>query len=579
MLTRSVVPLALGALALLSTPAFAIGARSQPLKFAAQGVTSIATAAKVAPGAAAATGADAPRENDREQKHQAMVEKLASSRRSLLTAAQLAASTAALPHLTGLHLADENEGASGFNGINNFDQSAVNSGFSVEPPDQGLCVGNGFVFEGVNDAFSVYSENGGLRAGPAQSNAFFGVPFALNVSDPKCLYDPASNRWFVTMIEYDNLLSNNGIMLAVSQTGDPTGSFVVYRIDVTKDGSDFFPGDCPCLGDQPLIGADANGFYVSTNAFGVFSFQGAQVYAISKAALVKGAASPPGVHFDQLSFLLPDVEFSFSIQPSSTSPGTKGDPGTEYLAQSMRARTLENRIAVWTVNNTAALDGDLSKLSMSTVVIPTESYAQPVSATQKAGPTPLAERAAINDFAFGANEQNLDGSDQRMSQVMYRNGQLWTAIGTAAASDGSPVRDAIAWLVVNVSNPAAGPQASMAAQGYLAGPESSHLVYPAMAVNSKGNASMVFTLTGPQFFPSAAYWNFGSDSIHLLADGAVPQDGFSAYFFNRPRWGDYSAAAVAGDGSIWLATEFIPGGARKVFANWGTFVGRIHQGD
>jgi len=40
----------------------------------------------------------------------------------------------------------------------------------------------------------------------------------------------------------------------------------------------------------------------------------------------------------------------------------------------------------------------------------------------------------------------------------------------------------------------------------------------------------------------------------------------------RPRWGDYSAAAVSLDGTIWMATEMIPGGARKTFANWGTSI-------
>ena len=83
---------------------------------------------------------------------------------------------------------------------------------------------------------------------------------------------------------------------------------------------------------------------------------------------------------------------------------------------------------------------------------------------------------------------------------------------------------------------------------------------------------MVFTLTGPEFFPSAASWEFNSRSIHVLFPGQAAQDGFSAYVLNRPRWGDYSAAAVGPNGRIWLATEMIPGGARKRSANWGTFI-------
>jgi len=71
-------------------------------------------------------------------------------------------------------------------------------------------------------------------------------------------------------------------LIAVSTTGIPTGSFVVYSLDTTNDGSDFLTGDCPCLGDQPLLGADANGLYLSTNAFGQQSFEGAQLYIAVK---------------------------------------------------------------------------------------------------------------------------------------------------------------------------------------------------------------------------------------------------------------------------------------------------------
>ena len=90
------------------------------------------------------------------------------------------------------------------------------------------------------------------------------------------------------MIEYPNDLSHAHLEIAVSQTGDPTGAFNLYDIDVSHDGSDFVAHDCPCLGDQPLIGADVNGFYISTNSFGVTSFEGAQIYVLSKKALAAG---------------------------------------------------------------------------------------------------------------------------------------------------------------------------------------------------------------------------------------------------------------------------------------------------
>src|SRR2546430_10295031 len=49
-----------------------------------------------------------------------------------------------------------------FDGINHRQHRLANGGnqFSLEPPDQGLCVGNGFVMESVNDAMNVYDANG-----------------------------------------------------------------------------------------------------------------------------------------------------------------------------------------------------------------------------------------------------------------------------------------------------------------------------------------------------------------------------------------------------------------------------------
>jgi hypothetical protein len=532
---------------------------------------------------------DLPSDAAGEVRRREMLDAFAADRASRSRVAAALAAPVQIPNnVPGLPIAENEFRVRGFAGISNFTQSAVNFGFSVEPPDQGLAVGNGFVLEAVNSALAVYSDEGQLLSGVAPINQFFGQlpeidPNSLNVSDPRCLYDQATNRWFVTTIGYtldaNGNITSSQLLIAVSTTGTPTGSFVVYSFDVSNDGSDFFPGDCPCIGDQPLLGADANGLYLSTNAFGQTSFQGAQLYMLSKSALAHLVASPPVVHIDQLSAVLPDVEFSFSVQPSFSPPMDPGEAGTEYFVQAMRALRLEQRIAVWALGNTAAINTDPTQLTLQLAVIPSQVYARPVSASQKAGSTPLAERAARGGAPGPANEQNLDGNDHRMQQVMFAGGKLWTSVGTSLTNPGSPVRDGAAWFVINVKNPSGGLQAAISSQGYVAGPEHSHLLYPAVGVTASGHAAMVFTLTGEDFFPSAAYWSFGGESIHVLSKGVLPQDGFSAYFFNRPRWGDYSAAAVSLDGTIWMATEMIPGGPRKTFANWGTFIAGVRTGE
>src|SRR5437879_59667 len=49
-----------------------------------------------------------------------------------------------------------------FEGLNLFQQRYARRGnqFTVEPPDQGLCVGNGYVVEAVNDVVNVFNTSG-----------------------------------------------------------------------------------------------------------------------------------------------------------------------------------------------------------------------------------------------------------------------------------------------------------------------------------------------------------------------------------------------------------------------------------
>src|SRR5947207_1367828 len=205
-----------------------------------------------------------------------------------------------------------------FEGLNFYQQRYARGGnqFSIEPPDQGLCAGNGYVFEAVNDVLNIFDTSGAsvLPDNTATNivggfprnvnhavdlNSFYGYPPAVNrstgirgqfVTDPTCIYDAASQRFYVLVLTLEVVPTTgafttaNHLDLAVSQTSNPTGGWNIYRIDVTGDGS---PGNtggpCPCLGDYPHIGAAANGIYLTTNAYpwGPGDFDGAQIYALS----------------------------------------------------------------------------------------------------------------------------------------------------------------------------------------------------------------------------------------------------------------------------------------------------------
>ena len=62
------------------------------------------------------------------------------------------------------------------------DQRTANGGnqFSLEPPDQALCVGGGHVVEAVNDVFRVYGSDGSGQTGVVDLNSFFGYPAEID---------------------------------------------------------------------------------------------------------------------------------------------------------------------------------------------------------------------------------------------------------------------------------------------------------------------------------------------------------------------------------------------------------------
>ena len=145
------------------------------------------------------------------------------------------------------------------------------------------------------------------------------------------------------------------VVLAVSATSDPTGAWNVWDLDTT-DGDGSLPGhpNCPCFADQPLIGADHYGFYISTNEyslepFGAF-FNGAQVYAFIKAALAAGAGGAlTGVHLDQIPLAeCHRLHHPAGDDPRRAAPTTLARGGTEYFLSALDFNaTLDNRVAVW----------------------------------------------------------------------------------------------------------------------------------------------------------------------------------------------------------------------------------------
>jgi len=522
-----------------------------------------------------------------------------------------------------------------FQGLNFHDQRFANGGnqFSVEPPDQGLCAGNGFELETVNDVLQVYDSAGNalLNGGqPVDLNTFYGYPAAIirtgpnagqrgpSITDPSCIYDQSIGRFVHVALTLDHvgttpsLSGTNHLDIALSDTPDPTGTWTIYKLPVQNNGTEGTPDHhCNsgfCLGDYPHIGADANGIFLTTNEFAFTGpgFYGAQVYGIGNNVLTGGSGGV--VLFDTLG-KGPDGA-GFTVWPAQT-PGSQFDPdngGTEFFLSSDAVFSntgTSNIVLLWTMSNTSSLNSvsPAPTLALSTIAV--DAYAVPPRAHQPAGDRPLSDCIADtvifpncnaliagvpnhNNATFGPPNGSLNSNDSRMQQVSYANGNVWGALDTAVNVGGQD-RAGVAFYVVNPNS------RKLMLQGQ-AGIAKTDLTYPAIAVTPSGRGVMTFTLTGDNDFPSAALAGMdakaGMGNVQVAASGAGPWDGFTSYVIfgsGRPRWGDYGAAAVEGS-DIWVASEYTAqtctytqylvspagqcGGTRGALGNWSTHISK-----
>jgi hypothetical protein len=383
-------------------------------------------------------------------------------------------------------------------------------------------------------------------------------------------------------------------LLAVSKSSSPStdpSAWYHKAIETTNDGTDGTPSHpgCPCFGDQPLLGADQYGIYITSNEFSINGpeFNGAQVYAIDKAAAVAGtlkfqyvagAGGPLGLA----------EGIAYSLQPA-TSPTTgswdTANGGTEFLMSALDFdATTDNRVAVWALTNTSSLDSATPAVSLSApAIVSSETYGQPPNAEQQKGPIPLGS-------SVGEKEELVATNDDRMNQVVYAAGKLWsgvnTIIRTSNGASSQTDRSGIAYFIVTPSTPSATSVAgTIAKQGYVALGNNDNVFYPSIGVNAAGKGVMTFSISGQHYYPSAAYTRIdatsGAGVIHFAASGTKPTDDLSGYAAfggdGVARWGDYSAAVAGDDGSIWIAAEWIPGtfGFPPFLANWGTAVGNV----
>jgi hypothetical protein len=444
-----------------------------------------------------------------------------------------------------------------FNGVSSRDSAVTNFGSEFEPPDQGLCVGNGFVVEMVNSAYTVYDTAGKPLAGPFNVNGPFEEGLTEFTSDPRCQYDAATNTWFAIILSINKEENGSLLDIAVNNSGDPRTPWTTYKVNTTgrgPGGGPKHPG-CPCFGDQPKLGIDGQNLYVTTDEFSILGpqYNGDQVYAFAKKDLV-ALAPVHFVHFDKLNI---GGAPSVSVQPAITS----GNPAAEYFLSSIDpSETFDSRIGVWALTNKGAVaKGEAPTLS--SIVVGSEGFGVPPAGVQRGG-------ASL-----------IETGDDRMQQTQFAGGEIWGELDTAANVEGDPEsRAAGAWFQVRASlSGGVISSAHIDRQGYVGVP-GNYLMYPALQVTPGGSAVMGLSITGSNRFPSAGYAVLAP---HGTAFGpvAIAGRGTGPYAPEAERWGDYGWATLDPAGtSVWAAGEYIPPKGSQTpdgRRNWGTRVFQV----
>ncbi|MEN8226211.1 MAG: hypothetical protein ABFS05_12710, partial [Bacteroidota bacterium] len=139
------------------------------------------------------------------------------------------------------------------------------------PPDCNGTAGPDHYMQTINVKYTIYDKTGTLVAGPTNLNTFFsGLPGGTtNEGDPVILFDEQAQRWM--MAEFSGISGPDYMLIAVSQTDDPTGLWDAWSFVMNG-----FP-------DYMKLGVWRDGYYMGTN-----TYSGNDRYVFEREVMIAG---------------------------------------------------------------------------------------------------------------------------------------------------------------------------------------------------------------------------------------------------------------------------------------------------
>ncbi|MCF8368613.1 MAG: T9SS type A sorting domain-containing protein [Bacteroidales bacterium] len=405
------------------------------------------------------------------------------------------------------------------------------SGGSI-PPDVNGCPGPDHLMVTLNTEIRIQDKSGNNIYTVGTGAFWYPMPTG-GVFDPKISYDPYENRWILIMPASSNPEMSR-LMVAVSETSDPTGTWFLYSFDGDPENTHWF--------DYPNYGFSRDKIVVTGNLFGSGGTYVA-VYVFDKMQLYNNA---------------PDISYTrikswdgFTIVPAKTYD--------------------EDLTDIYMIHNAGGNSGGYGYVNLWKVSGPA---ADPL--LENIGLTGVPEPWSNGSYANGGNFAPQLGSDElintvdaRMENMVYRHGKLW-ATHHVYLPAGNPNRCAVQWWELSLDG-------EIQQWGRVDDPTGEmYFAFAAIAVNAKEDVMIGFGSFSENQYASSSYaFRYADDPQNTLRDYYQYKDGLAPYFktfgAERNRWGDYTATYVdpSDDLDFWTIQEYaaLPGSQDE----WGTW--------
>ena len=423
-----------------------------------------------------------------------------------------------------------------FEGQSDDDNEAVVGG-RVVPPDTNGDVGPNHYVQFINLIIAVYDKSGAKIFGPVAGNSiwtgFGGICESNNDGDPIVLYDHLADRWVVSQFAIG---SHGHQCIAVSTTGDPTGSYHRYDFLVS-------PG---AFNDYPKLGVWPDAYYMSANEF-TDSFSGAIAVAFDRTQMLAGAPAQM-VKFGPLDCA---TECFFSLQPSDldgTAPGV-GTPNTFIMSFDDE---------VWGTGT----QSDGYRLWNFHVDFTTPSNSSFTSLGQVNAPEFDANMCNFGPCLPQPKGELLDTLSQfTMYRAQYRNFGTHASLVITHTVDVKRDLAGARWAELRNT----GGSWSLHQTGTIS-PDNKHRWMGSIAQDKQGNIAVGYSVSSRNTFPSVRYaTRNASDPLGTVGSEVTLHAGTGSQQNSVNRWGDYSSMSVdPADGcTFWYTQEY--------YANSGSF--------